>query len=853
MCDVWSLAVVSGTFPSGGMRASLVSAMTAYLRDPAGSVRALLAAARDVAITAGPIAGPIVAVTSIAMLALRTRWRRRFQQSLDTGARVITVAVPPTVDPAGAVTFWSNLLGLLRPGWRRSWQGQPHMALEFVFTENGVQIQIWVPGPVPAGMIERAVEAAWPGAHTRTRPARPPIPTTIPAGRDVEAVGGELRLARSEALPLRTSHAADPIRPMLGAPVGLGPFDRACIQVLARPVAGRRVTRARRAAQRVTAGRAPRLSGRLFDLITPAVSRPAGASRRAGSPVGHDPQTRIAHLAQDRAVVEKLRTNPFETRVRYAIATLVHQPALPAERWAARQVLRGRGHAIASSFATYADHNRYRRRRLRRPLISLAERRLRRGDLLSVAELAAIAHLPTDEAVPGLRRAGAKAVPPPPGIPSAGDDVKLLGHSDVGSGRPVGLHVADARHHMHILGATGSGKSELMARMILADIAARRGVVVIDPKGDLVSDLLMRIPQDAGPRVVLFDADSSARPPVLNPLEGNDPARAVDNLVSIFSRIYAASWGPRTDDILRAGLLTLTAMPGTPTLADLPKLLTVAAFRTRACEQIHDEVLRGFWTWYETLSEPARAQVIAPLMNKVRAFLLRPFVRAAIAGGPSTVDMDAVLNHGGICLVRIARDALGMETSRLLGSIVVARTWQAATRRARVPQRERPDSSLYIDECHNFLNLAYPLQDILAESRSYALALFLAHQYMRQLPPELEEGISTNARSKIFFNSSPEDAHRLARHTKPRLDEHDLSNLDAYHVVARLVLRGAEAAPFTMTTEKLPPAIPGRAAAIRAAAQVNTRPRAAASHPGNSRPTTRPAPHRPARDPRRAA
>jgi hypothetical protein len=139
---------------------------------------------------------------------------------------------------------------------------------------------------------------------------------------------------------------------------------------------------------------------------------------------------------------------------------------------------------------------------------------------------------------------------------------------------------------------------------------------------------------------------------------------------------------------------------------------------------------------------------------------------------------------------------------------------------------------------------------MLAEARGYRLAMTLAHQYLGQLPPELEEGISTNARSKIFFNSSPEDARRLARHTKPRLNEHDLSNLDAYHVAARLVLRGAEAAPFTLATEKLPRAIPGRANVIRTAAQINTRPRGAAgSHP--TTPAQRPTPNHRAASPSR--
>ena len=822
----------------------LASPVDNYLRDPLGAFENVLAHLRDLALAWGPIAGPILAVAITTAIIARRRWRRRYHEKLVTDARMVTVLAPPTVDPSGAITVWSNLVGLLRPGWRRRFSGQPHLGFELTFTDDGVHIRLWVPGLVPPGMVERAIEAAWPGAHTRTTLAKPPIPLSAAAGRQVEAVGGELRLARSEALPIRTEHPADPIRALLGAPVGLGPHERACVQILARPVAGHRVTKARRAARRVHAGGSISLVGRLLDAITPGKTPKPSTSTRTPQ---LDRQTSLEYAAQDRAVVEKLRANQFETRIRYAVATTVPDDATPGEIQAVREVLRGRGHAMASAFAAYSEHNYYRRVRLRRPVTVLADRRLGKGDLLSIPELAAIAHLPIDESTPGLQRAGAKAVPPPPGIAMTGDLIKPLGLSDSGHSRPVGLHVADARHHLHILGATGSGKSELMARMILADAEAGRGVVVVDPKGDLVSDILMRLPEELGEKVVLFDADSRSRPPVLNPLEGADKARAVDNLVSIFSRIYASSWGPRTDDILRAGLLTLTAMPGTPTLIDLPKLLTVPAYRARACDQIDDDVLKGFWSWYDDLSDASRAQVIAPLMNKVRGFLLRPFVRAAIAGGTSTVDMDQVLNTGGICLVRIARDALGMETARLVGSIVVARTWQAATRRARVPQRQRRDCGLYVDECHNFLNLAYPLEDMLAEARGYRLSVALAHQYLGQLPKELEEGISTNARSKIFFNASPEDAKRLARHTMPRLSDHDLSNLGVYHVAARLVLGSEEAPPFTAVTEKLRPAIPGRAKAIRKAAKINTRPPVAAQENESSRSG------QPTVDPRRAA
>lgn len=796
-----------------------------YLRDPTGVIDELLRYLHDLVVTWGPVAGPVLTLMVLGIALGRKRWRRRYHQRLAQDARLVTILAPPTVDPSGAITVWSNLVGLLRPGWMRRFVGQPHLAWEFVFDRDGVQIRLWVPGLVPPGMVERAIEAAWPGAHTRTTPARPPIPVVAPEGRRIEAVGGELRLARTEALPIRTDHPADPIRALLGAPVGLGPHEEACVQVLVRPVAGHRIAKARRAARRMHSGSSITVLGRLLDVITP------GAGTKAPRPV--DRLTNLEFAAQDRAVVDKLRSNQYETRIRYVVATTVAVDASTTEVQAAREVIRGRAHAIASTFAAYSGHNHYLRVRLHRdPATLLADRRLGNVDLVSIPELAAIAHLPVDDTVPGLPRAGAKAVLPPPGIASVGEQIKPIGMSDSGHSRPVGLRVADARHHLHMLGATGSGKSELMARMILADAVAGRGVVVVDPKGDLVSDILMRLPEQLGPKVVLFDADSRSRPPVINPLEGDDKARSVDNLVSIFSRIYTASWGPRTDDILRAGLLTLTALPGTPTLIDLPKLLTVQAFRQRARDQIDDEILRGFWTWYDGLSEASRAQVIAPLMNKVRGFLLRPFVRAAIAGGPSTVDMDDVLNTGGICLVRIARDALGMETARLVGSIIVARTWQAAVRRARLPQRNRPDCGLYIDECHNFLNLAYPLEDMLAEARGYRLSMTLAHQYLSQLPKELEEGISTNARSKIFFNASPEDATRLARHTQPRLNDHDLSNLGVFHVAARLVMGGEEAPAFTAVTQKLPPAIPDRARTIRRAARINAQPASAANDAG---------------------
>ncbi|MDT0264124.1 helicase HerA domain-containing protein [Jatrophihabitans lederbergiae] len=818
------------------------SPLQRYLRDPGGALQSVVGHLEAWATGPGLVIAPVLLVVVVSVLLARAWWLRRCQQRLGRDARLVAVLPPPAVDPAGAVALWANLVGLLRPAWRRRVSGQPHVGFEYRFTSEGSHIRLWVPGLVPPGMVERAVEAAWPGAHTTTTHLTDTSTRPEVSEAGLVVVGGVLRLARPEALPIRTRFDADPLRALFGAPVGLEPGEEAAVQVLARPVTGRRITRARRTATGLHDGRSARPAGRLLDLITPHTTPPR-RGQSATAP-GLDRVTALAYGAQDRAVAAKLAGPQFETVIRYAVTAPTPPEPVRGGLAATRDRLRGRAHAIASAFAGYSEHNHYARRRLTHPREVIGARGFpRRGDLLSVPELAALAHLPTDQPVVGLESAGARAVPPPPGIPTPtpgnAQGVKPLGAADTGHRRPVGLTVADARHHLHVLGATGSGKSTLMGQLILADATARRGVVVIDPKGDLVTDLLDRLPAETADRVFLFDADARTGTPCLNPLDpgpaGVSVETSVDNLTSIFARVYSRFWGPRTEDVLRAACLTLRAQPGTPTLAQLPGLLAEPATRARAVAHVNDEVLRGFWDWYEHLSPGAQAQAVAPLLNKLRAFLLRPFVKAAIAGGPSTLDMARVLDDGGICLVRIPKGSLGEDTTRLVGSLVVASVWQATTARAAVAQQQRRDCSLYVDECQNFLNLPYPLEDMLAEARGFRLSMTLAHQHLGQLGRELRDGISANARNKIFFTASPEDARELARHTTPRLGEHDLAHLAGYHAAARLLVHGAEAAPFTLTTTPLRSAVPGRARLLRRAAADN-----ATRHTGSSAATRGP-------------
>ena len=807
-----------------------------YLTHPGATTARLLHEIGHVLAVLGTHLGPPAAMALLLATVVVAVSRRRTAAAMASGARQVTVLAPPEVDPDGASVLWSNLVALLRPAWRRAVGGQPHLGFEVTAGPAGLGVSLWVPACVAPGLVERAVEAAWPGAQTTTTPAVPPLP----AG--AAATGGELRLAAGDHYPLKTDHRVDPLRPLLGALSGLSEHEQACVQVLARPVTGRRLRSLSKAAVHRRNGRPVHRAGRLLDLATPG----AGGAR------AHTAEVDPARSADVAAILDKAAQPCWAVTLRYAVVT--DHPGRTAKAG-----LRGRAHAVASAFAVYAGRNHLDRHRLRHPVTVLAARRLGRGDLLSVAELAALAHLPTDQSVAGLARAGAKAVAPPPAVaqltqrtqlappvadlpgatdlpggdapagtgrrggPGHSDSLKVLGDAEAGSRRPVALAPADARHHLHVMGATGSGKSTLLTNLILSDIEAGRGVVVIDPKGDLVTDLCDRLPAGAETRTVLIDPAEREAPPVLNVLAGPDADLVVDNLVGIFRNIFSAYWGPRTDDVLRAACLTLrrTDTNDHPaSLAEVPRLLSDEAFRAPKVAAVTGDTvgLGGFWRFYDGLGTAAQSQVAGPLMNKLRAFLLRDFARQVVGRGRSSIDVGQVLD-GGVLLARLPKGLLGDDTSRLLGSFVVAAVWQAATHRARLGQAARVDSSLYVDECQNFLNLPRSFEELLAEARGYRLSLVLAHQHLAQLPRELREAVSSNARTKVWFSMSPEDAHALARHMAPEVSEHDLAHLGAYQAAARLVVDGQETPACTLRTRPAPPPVPGRAEAVAAAAR----------------------------------
>ena len=752
-----------------------------FLLDPFGVARDALRTVKEFALDriVWIALGVGIAIVLIVTWRLLLAWRSR---RVREGARRVRVLPPPEVDPQQARLLWMSLHALLRPWWKRFVFGQPHVGFEIVGRPEEIDVALWVPHDMPPGLVERAVEVAFPGARTE-------ITETDPLGAGAQHAGHleacELGFAEPAWFPFGGGAGDESLGVALAALTGLDEGESALVQVLARPLTSRARYRLLRAARVLRAGGRPgRASWR--------VGRKSSSGRSAPDPT----------IEGDvRAILSKAASPLWACTIRVAV------------RSPDREQARGRIHGLAGAFAVFEGRNGLRRRRASGLGRTIPTRRMGRLLTLSVPELAQIATVPAAGAVAGLDRAGAKAVAPSRTLPSTG---MVLGRADhPGVRRPVAIAVEDARHHLHMIGETGTGKSTLLANLVLQDAAAGRAAVVIDPKGDLVEAILERLPEGCEDRTCVVDPDDRKDAVGLNVLAGTDPDLIVDHVAGVFKRIYEPWWGPRTDDIMRAACLTLAQIPGA-TLAEVPLLLTDFEWRRAIRERLADVGgLSAFWSWYERLPEQQRAQHIAPLLNKLRAFLLRGPVRAIVGQVTPKRDIESLIDEGGLLLVRVPKGTLGEDTSRLLGAFVVARIWQRCMRRASLAEEDRPDATLYVDETHNYLALPRSFEDLLAEARGYRLSLVLAHQHMGQLPKDVRDALGANARTKVVFTCSPEDALTLERHFAPDLSAYDLSHLATFQTACRPCVGGGQAQAFTFRTEPLQPGSPARANEVR--------------------------------------
>lgn len=373
---------------------------------------------------------------------------------------------------------------------------------------------------------------------------------------------------------------------------------------------------------------------------------------------------------------------------------------------------------------------------------------------------------------------------------------------------------ADAgRRHLHVIGPTGVGKSTLLSHLIRQDIEAGNGVLVVDPKGDLVDDTVARLSSEALGRTVVLDPSDPA-PVGLNPLAASGRGSqgvSVDGLLGVLHSLWASSWGPRLHDVLHAGLLTLAldAEAG-HSLVELPLLLTNPGFRRPLVARASSADplgLGSFWAWYDGLSEEASAQVLGPVMNKLRAFILRPDLRAVLGQSQPRFSLQHVFTERRSLLVRLPKGELGGEAAALLGSLVVQQVWQATLARSAVPARSRHPVFVYLDEFQEVVRLPLDLGDALAQARGLGVGLVLAHQHLGQLGTDLRAGVLANAGSRVAFRLDHEDASVIAKRSGGKLTPEDFAALPPFDAYADLVADSAARGFASARTRPLGPAV----------------------------------------------
>ncbi len=693
--------------------------------------------------------GVELVVLAASLLLMRAAESKRQRRALVA----YQLKFPRELKAEGVGAFLGGLSGLLLPWWKR-WLVSPYVSLEVHASPSGIRHFLLVPRSW-ASAVEGVLQASLPSVRYES--------VDLPFA--VLTIGAEYTLS-DHRRPVRTD-ATSMNAKLLASLQPLHQHEGIVIQWLITPHG--QVQPARLASKQQPG---------LLQVLDPNLLQHAEAVSALNEKQSHPMLLTVPRIGVASNDVRRAR------RLLRDVETAWHESRAPGVHIGRRMVSEAR---VAKRMIER-----------RAPLVSWPA-------TFNSQELSGLIGWPIDAvAVPGLALGGCRLVAASPAIPRSGT---AIGDSNFpGDPRPLALDTQARLRHVQVLGPTGTGKSTLLVNMAVQDLEAGLGVVLLDPKGDLVQSVLERVPPRRRNDVVVLDPADTTWPVGLNPLESIDDDHAevvVENLVGLFKNLYRSSWGPRLDDILRAALMTLAGAKGT-TLCEVPLILTDPSYRRRLVGSLDDPVgLESFWGWYEALSEPERAMAVGPVLNKVRAFTMRPRVRSIIGQSQPKLNLRDVLESGKVLLVSLASGLLGDEAAALLGALVVAELWNATLARAAQHADNRHPVMAYLDEWQNFLHLPTPMASVLAEARGLGLGMVLAHQHLGQLPEEARHAVLANARSKVVFQLPAGDARLIAHEFGGVLTADDLQGLGAYEVAAQLFAAGTTQTVATATTRPM--------------------------------------------------
>lgn len=409
-----------------------------------------------------------------------------------------------------------------------------------------------------------------------------------------------------------------------------------------------------------------------------------------------------------------------------------------------------------------------------------------------------------------------KYAPPPPDLPTLGksdpSEVVFIGRTNYVASLEekkfvFGIKRIDRRRHMYIIGKSGVGKSKLLELMIRQDIAYGQGLCIIDPHGELIEDILNFIPEERIEDVCLIDPGDVEYPSSFNPLANIDPTfkhQLTQGLIEVLRKQFGANWTPRLEHVFRFTVLALLDYPHA-TMRGMISMLTDRNYRQKVVEYIQDDMVKRFWAIeFADWSEKFDTDAIIPLVNKLGQFLSDPMLRNIFGQKENKIDLEQLMNDQKILMINLSKGKIGEENSSFFGAMFLTKIKQAGMARAKLEPQDRHDFYLYVDEFQNIVTDTF--ENILSEARKYGINLVVAHQYVGQLLPKVEQAVLGNTGSMITFRVGGDDAVKLKADFAPIFEVKDMINLGVGEFFIKMTIDGESYDPFSAETLKVLPA-----------------------------------------------
>ncbi len=760
----------------------------------------------------------------IALWAITVRGSLRESKNFERGLKMVPVMIhlPPASEDINnasnsrdqrdlieevlsqAQAMYNIISSTATKGFKSKLYGQRHLSFEIVARDGLVYYYAVVP-VVLLDVVKQAVAAAYPTARLEEVTEHNVFSKV---GKMSGTIGGEFTLKKTASLPIATylESKRDASRALLNAIAGANREDGVGVQVLIRPAAEGWTATARKKIEKI---KKDRMSGKggggiaglvsVRDIIEAPWKPPESKDGKPDEKI--ETQLTAAEQQQIDAIEEKIRYPGFEVLVRVVVSSNTSARS--------QTLLKN----IIAAFALFDSPSlngfKFTMTKNIDELVTAYIFRFfpqsTRSTILNSVELATLFHLPDQKSIPTsqVQRQKSKQVDGPTQLMERG---LLIGYNEFrGVKKPIRITDTDRRRHIHIIGQTGVGKSVLQENLAYQDMMDGRGFAFVDPHGDSVEALLSKVPKERVEDVIYFNPSDMDNPIGLNMFEFDNPDQkdflvqeAISMLYGLYDPGHTGIVGPRLEHIFRNAALLLMSDPKGGTFIDIPKVLIDAEFMKSKLKYVTDQTVLDFWTkeWPASQKSNEAGEVISWVVSKFGPFVSNDAMRNIIGQTTSGFNIRDIMDNKKILLVNLSKGKMGDLNSRLIGIVFVMKFQAAAFSRANVPEDQREDFTLYVDEFQNFATDSF--QTILSEARKYRLSLVLGNQFMTQLKEELREAIIGNVGTTITGRIGITDAEIMVKRYTPVFEAEDLTKLPNYESVVVAQIQGVPSAPFSM-------------------------------------------------------